>query len=380
VIEALNAIGGLFLVLSLAGSAYAVAAAALARRLAAPAPPPAADQPPVTVLKPLYGTEPGLAEALQSFARQDYGAPVQIICGVQDPDDPALEAVQRLRSAAGRADVVAVVDPLQHGANRKVSNLVNMTQKARHELIVLSDSDIAVEPDYLSRIAAALAEPGVGAVTCYYHGRGVAGGWSRLAAMGVSYGFLPNVLVGVALGAAHPCMGSTIAMRREVLDGIGGYAAFADVLADDYEIGRAVRGKGLKVALPPFSVAHGCSETSLDELVAHEIRWSVTVRLIDPAGHAGSVVTHPVPLALLSMMFLAGSPLSLAALAMALGSRAWLKWSMDRATGGPSGPWSLLFVRDLLSFAVFVGSFFARAVYWRGARFGVSSGRKFFPA
>jgi ceramide glucosyltransferase len=256
-----------------------------------------------------------------------------------------------------------------------------MVETARHELIVLSDSDISVRPDYLTRIASALAEPGVGAATCYYYGLAAAGGWSQLAAMGVSYGFLPNVVVGVALGAAHPCMGSTIALRRDVLEEIGGFAAFADVLADDYEIGRAMRAGGLRVALPPFAVAHGCAEASLEEVFSHELRWAVTIRLIDPVGHAGSVLTHPLPLALLGAMFDAGQPWVLLPIAAALAARTWLKLRIDAAIGASSGPWALLIPRDLVSFAVFASSFFARAVYWRGARFGVSSGRKkFFPA
>ena len=377
--QLLHLIGGVIALMALAGAGYAIAAAALVGRLASPPPAPGGAQPPVTVLKPLHGAEPELAENLSSFLRQDYGAPVQVICGVRDPADAALKAVEAVRTAFPGQDLRAVVDKRSHGTNRKVSNLINMMQRARHELIVLSDSDIGVEPDYLARIAAGLAEEGVGAATCYYYGRGVAGPWSQLAAMGVSYGFLPNVLVGVALGAAKPCMGSTIALRREMLDQIGGFGAFAEVLADDYEIGRAVRARGLRVVLPTFAVAHACSERSLGALIRQELRWAVTVRIIDPAGHAGSVVTHTLPLALIAAVLLGGTLPSLAVVAVALASRAWLKWRFDRSLGHASGPWSLLILRDLLTFAVFLGSFFARAVYWRGARFGVSSGRKFFP-
>jgi ceramide glucosyltransferase len=378
--QLLHAIGGLFVVLAVAGSVYAVAAAALARRLVSLAPKLDAPPPGITVLKPLCGAEPGLAANLVSFLRQDYGGPVQVICGVQDPADPALQAIEAARAGAPDADLEVVIDARTYGANRKVSNLINMAEKARHGLLVLSDSDIAVAPDYLTRIAAAAAEPGVGAVTCYYYGRGAAKAWSRFAAMGVSYGFLPNVLVGVALGAARPCMGSTIALRREALEEIGGFAALADVLADDYEIGRLVRTRGHAVVLPPFAVGHDCTEASFSELIRHEIRWAVTVRTLDPVGHAGSFVTHPLPLALIGLALLGGAAPGLAAVVLALASRLWLKAGIDRAVGRPSGPWSWLVARDLVSFGVFVGSFFARAVYWRGARFGVSSGRKFFPA
>ncbi len=191
--------------------------------------------------------------------------------------------------------------------------------------------------------------------------------------MGVSYGFLPNVLVGVALGLARPCMGSTIALRRSTLDAIGGFEAFKDVLADDYEIGRAVRARGLAVALPDFAVAHACAEQSLAEVIAHEIRWSVTVRLIDPVGHAGSLVTHTVPLALVGALLLGLQPWSLAILLGAVAARACLKWNIDRAVGEASGSWALLIPRDMLSLYVLIASFFARRVDWRGARFGVAS-------
>jgi ceramide glucosyltransferase len=175
-------------------------------------------------------------------------------------------------------------------------------------------------------------------------------------------------------------MGSTIAMRREILAEIGGYAAFAEVLADDYEIGRAIRARGHRIVLPDMAVAHGCSEISLRELYAHELRWAVTVRIIDPVGHAGSVVTHTIPLALIGAALSPDTGFALIVLAAAFASRLWLKHRVDSAVGRSSGPWTWLIGRDLLSFGVFLGSLFARAVYWRGARFGVSSGRKVFPA
>lgn len=376
----LEAMGGFVLLLSLAGVAYTLAAARFVGRLKPAGPPPEGAAVPVTLLKPLCGDEGGLAANLASFLDQRYAAPVQIVFGVQRADDPALEAVGALRQAHPDADIALVVDDRTHGSNGKVSNLLNMIGQAKHGLIVLSDADIAVEPDYLARVAAAVADPGVGAVTCYYRGEARGGLWSRLGAMGVSYGFLPNVALGVGLGMAKPCMGSTIALRREVLDQIGGFAVLSDVLMDDYEIGRLVRAAGYKVALPSLVVRHGCSDASLGELCAHEMRWAVTVRMIDPVGHFGSVVTHVAPLALIGTLLLGASPAALAVLAAALAARLWLKREVDRISGSSSGPLALMPARDLLSFAIFLGSLFARAVYWRGARFRVSSGRTFFPA
>lgn len=376
----LHALGGLALALAFAGIGYALAAAWFIRRLAAPAPSPAGDAPAVTLLKPLYGEEPGLLDNLLSVVDQDYPGPVQLVLGVQDSADPALEAVAALRRVRPAADIAVVSDPRRHGSNGKVSNLINMMAEAKHEVLVLSDADMRVGPDYLSRVTFALAGPGVGAVTCYYRGEARGGLWSQLSAMGVSYGFLANVALGVGIGLARPCMGSTIALRREVLDEIGGFQALADVLMDDYDIGRAVWASGRRVVLPPFLVTHGCSDSSFAELVAHELRWAVTVRMIDLPGHLGSVVTHAAPLALIGAWLLGWPAYALGALAAAAMSRLWLKASVDQVAGSSSGPWLLLPARDILSFAIFLGSLFARAVYWRGARFRVSSGRTFFPA
>ncbi|HEY5409830.1 MAG TPA: bacteriohopanetetrol glucosamine biosynthesis glycosyltransferase HpnI [Caulobacteraceae bacterium] len=376
----IHLLGAAALVLALVGSAYAAAAGAFAGRLVRPPFKPPEDLPAMTLLKPLCGAEIGLEANLSSFLLQDYAAPVQVIFGVQDPQDPALAAAESVRRAHPDADIAVVVDPRLYGANRKVSNLINMLAHAKHPVLVLSDADIAARPDYLARVAAALAEPGVGAVTCYYRGDARAGAASRLAAMGVSYGFLPNVIVGVALGLAKPCMGSTIALRRQLLDEIGGFEALNDVLMDDYDIGRGVRALGYRVVLPPFLVDHGCSEAGLGEVLAHEMRWAVTVRMIDPAGHIGSVVTHALAWALIGTALLAGAPIALAALAVALASRLWLKARIDRAAGASSGSAILMPIRDIMSFAIYCGSLFASAVYWRGERFRVSSGRPISPA
>jgi hopanoid biosynthesis associated glycosyl transferase protein HpnI len=184
-------------------------------------------------------------------------------------------------------DLELIIDATLHGANRKVSNLINMTPPIRHDIVILADSDIRVAPDYLARVIAALQQPGVGAVTCLYHGVAVSGPWSRLGALFINAHFLPSVVLGLASGLAQPCFGSTIALKRSTLDAIGGFAAFADRLDDDYAIGAAVRERGNVVAIPPFTVAHLCNEASLTELWRHELRWARTIRNIAPLGHAG---------------------------------------------------------------------------------------------
>jgi ceramide glucosyltransferase len=368
-------IAGLFtLALAMAGAVYMVFAAARSQALFGRNAPTVAQAPQaVTILKPLHGDEPGLEAALAGVFDQDYAGEVQVIFGLQDGGDSARAVAERLIAAHPDRDVALVVDPRLHGTNRKVSNLINMMSQARHELIVLADSDIAVPRDHLRRVVETLAGAQVGVVTCAYYGAAQTGVWSRLAAMDLGYRFLPSVAVGVSLGLAHPCMGSTIALRRETLRRIGGFEAFADLLADDYAIGEAVRKAGLKSVVAPVLVAHNCDEESLAQVFAHELRWAKTVRSVDPGGFAGSVVTHAVPLALIGAVLLRGAWPGLAALAIAIICRVGMMRQMEKVTRPVAGAWWLFPARDMLSLIVFVSSFFVRVVHWRGTRFRVDA-------
>lgn len=332
----------------------------------------ARDHEAVTILKPLHFDEPGLFRSLASFIAQDYGAPVQILFGVQDAGDPAIAIVRKLKDAHPEADIGLVVDTELHGSNRKVSNLINMAPFAKHDILVISDSDISVAGDWLRRIVGTLSEDGVGAVSCLYAGRAQANVWSMLAAMGSSYEFLPNVVAGLSSGLAAPCFGSTIAFRRETLDEIGGFRAFANRLADDYEIGREIRARGLKVAIPAFTVDHASGESGLAELFHHEIRWNRTTHVIDPIGHTGSAVTHCLPLALIAALLTGFAAFSVYVIAAALLARLVLKWAVERKFDTYAGPALVLPLRDAMSFCVFLASFFAEEVRWRGDRFAVT--------
>ncbi|MBV8473573.1 MAG: glycosyltransferase, partial [Hyphomicrobiales bacterium] len=205
----------------------------------------------------------------------------------------------------------------------------------------------------------------VGAVTCFYNGVGARGFWSKLSALAVNTHFLPNAAVGLRTGLAHPCFGSTIALNRETLANIGGFEAFADHLADDYAMGDAVRAAGLRVEAAPMLVAHSCAETSFADLWSHEMRWARTIRAIDPLGYAGSILTHPLPWALVAAA--TGAPRAGASLALiAMVIRIVL---LRLATRDYKLAWLtywLVPVRDLLSFAVFVWSFFGADLTWRG--------------
>ena len=327
----------------------------------------------VTVLKPLYGDEPELFENLASFCRQDYAGSVQVIFGVQRPDDPAIMIVRQLISAMPDRDIVLVVNERQHGANRKVSNLINMAARARHEIIVLADSDMRVTRDYLNIVVSALVQPGVGLVTCLYRGQAVAGFWSQMAVQAIDTHFLPNAVVGLSLGLAHPCFGSTIALRRRTLEAIGGFAAVVNHLADDYALGEAVRRHGLAIAIPPMAIAHCCSETGWRALIAHELRWARTIALVDPVGFAGSAITHTLPLSIIAFFISGLSIFGAAIVVLAIACRLILHINIARSFSLPRPRYWLGPLRDTLSFGVFVTCFFARAVDWRGQRYVVMS-------
>ncbi|MDC7787711.1 bacteriohopanetetrol glucosamine biosynthesis glycosyltransferase HpnI [Rhodoplanes sp. TEM] len=358
----------LLMLLATAGCAYLAVAAVLVGRFAArPAPgvPEGEPAPGVTVLKPLHGAPPGLLDDLATLCRQRYPGPLQIVCGVADPADPAVAVVERLIASHPGIAIDLVIDPAVHGTNRKVSNLINMAAKIRHEVVVLSDADIRLRPDDLSRVVAALRQPGVGAVTCLYGGQGAAGVWSDLVALGLVSHFLPNAVLGLELGRAKPCFGALIALDRTTLDGLGGFRSFVDTLADDYAIGAAVRASGRRAVLvPSFAVVHRCDEASLAAAWSHELRWARTVMSLDPAGWAGAVVTHPLGFALLAAAFGGGRPALGLALAAIVG-RAALAWRVGVAFALPVPALPLVPVRDLLTFAVFVASFLGRGVTWK---------------
>ncbi|WP_066650063.1 MULTISPECIES: bacteriohopanetetrol glucosamine biosynthesis glycosyltransferase HpnI [Sphingomonas] len=352
------------------GTLFNLAAAALVRPVRAMRP---RDQwPSVTVLKPLHGLEPSLEANLETVFTQAYPGPVQVVFGTSSASDPAIALAARVADRHPDAVVARISSARMIGANKKLCNLSNMAEFQAHDIVVIADSDVAWAPDTLARVVDALDRPGVGLVSCRHVGRGDAGFWSRVAAMDIAYRFMPSVILGRAVGLAQPVLGPTMALRAETLAAIGGFPAFVDLLADDYEIGRAVRGMGLTTELSDFFIVQGCSEPTLGALFSHELRWSLTVFRIDPFGFAGSVLTHAVPLALLAVLVSAANPAAIAWLALAFVSRLVVKLRMDRATGFASGPAILLPLRDLLSCAIFVATFFIDKVDWRGSQFRVT--------
>jgi ceramide glucosyltransferase len=352
--------------LALAGVGQALYARAAFRRFLARSW-PRAPALPASVLRPLHGAEPRLAPCLGAALAQRHDAEWELLAAVARADDAARPIAEAAFAGAPHARLL--VRPAILGENRKVSQLVHLAAEARHPVLVAVDSDMDCPPDWLTAVTAPLAEPGVGLVTCLYVGvPGDGSPWSRLAALGVNWHFLPSAALGESLGRAEGCYGATMALRAETLARVGGFARFLDVLADDHALGAAVRAQGLKVVVPPLLPGHVMAEPGLGALWAHELRWARTARLLRPWGHLGLALTHPIPWALLAFL-LAPGLVTLALLALALAGRAVLAQAVNRAAG-ESG-WPLLAwlpIRDLLSFAVWATALFPGGVVWQGRR------------
>jgi ceramide glucosyltransferase len=364
-----RSLGDAFLVIAIVGCVFTLVLSACVLSFPTDDPREPSAQPPVTILKPLHDAEPGLRARLTAFCRQDYAGAVQVLCGTQDRDSRAVAVVGAMDSGSAETTIELIVEPRAHGVNRKVSNLINIMPRARHDTLVLSDSDIVVGPDYLRAITALLAPSRVGAVTCLYYGIGGEGLWTRLSALAINAQFLPQAIMAVSLGLAKPCCGATIALRRPMLDRIGGFGALADTLADDHAIGVAVRAEGYDIVTAPFLVGHSCFEASLLQLLRQQIRVARTIKSIYPISYACTVITHSWPLALLGLLL--GSPAASLVVAAALLSRIMLcrcvEWRFDL----PRQNYWLVPLQDMIAFGVYVMSFFGATVHWRGADYRV---------
>jgi ceramide glucosyltransferase len=325
----------------------------------------------VTVLKPLHGAEPELAARLARYCAQDYAGPLQIVFGARDDDGHAVAVARAIKAEFPDLAIELAVSGRDHGGNRKVSNLINMHPYIRHDTLVVSDSDIVVGPGYLRGLTALLEPPHVGAVTCLYHGIASEGVWSRLSSLAINTQFLPQAITATGLGIARHCCGATIALRRSVLDRIGGFAAFADALADDYALGTSVRSLGYEVVTAPFLVGHCCYEANLRQLVRHQLRVARTIRNIEPLGYVGSIITHPWPLALIGVV--SGSSTATLVAAAALVSRLALCRCVERRFGLPRQSYWLIPLQDVIAFAVYVASFFGASVHWQGSDYRVTA-------
>ncbi|HET7104759.1 MAG TPA: bacteriohopanetetrol glucosamine biosynthesis glycosyltransferase HpnI [Terracidiphilus sp.] len=373
--------------LAVAGLGYFAAAlvAALSflgmRRSALPA-----FAPDVSILKSLKGLDPGMMEAFRSHCRQSYTGEYELLFGVSSADDPAAAAVNQLQREFPGHIIRLIECPERLGTNGKASTLAQLVPHARHDFLLVNDSDITVRPRYLERVMAHFApeaeKPGgkhVGLVTALYRGRAHETIFSLLEALGIATDFQAGVLLSrlVERGLRYG-LGSTLALRREALEQIGGFAALADQLADDYELGARVVRAGYRVALSGEVVETSVPAYDWHGFADHQLRWARTVRDARPWGYAGLIVTHGLGWALVNVIASGLTPLSLwllslsfflrLALAMAVGARVLGDHQVVRNL------W-LLPLRDAVAMGTWVAGFAGNAIVWRGERFELKGGR-----
>lgn len=333
--------------------------------------------PPVTLLKPLCGAEPNLYEHLRSFCQQDHPE-FQIVFGVRDRADPALEVVERLVAEFPSLSIDVVVNPQQHGSNFKVSNLINMVARARHDVLALADSDTFVGHDYLRTVTAPLLDQNVGLVTCIYRGVPTERIWSRIGAMYINEWYVPSVLLAWLFGYRGYVSGQTLCLRRDTLRAIGGLRAIANHLAEDYRLGELIRRLGMRIVLLPYELKAQHHEPSLDSLTRHEVRWMRTIYVLRPGSFPFLFVTFSLPLAVFGLLLTAAEP--------SFSTAAWALFQVtvvarlalhlvDRLCGARPllREFWLVPVRDLLLCWAWGRSFFTSRVTWRGNEFTVDA-------
>jgi ceramide glucosyltransferase len=334
--------------------------------------------PSVSILKPLKGTDPEMYASFRSHCLQDYPE-YEIIFGVSQADDPALELVKRLKQEFPEHAIRALVCDQRLGTNIKVSNLAQMSREARYGIFVVSDSDIRVPPDYLRPVVKLLSETKVGLVTCLYRGVASVTLGSRLESLGISTDFIPGVLAARAVESGIRFgLGSTLAFRRGDLQAIGGFEAFADYLADDYELGKRIAALGREVKLSNVVVETFLPRYTLREFVQHQLRWARTVRDARPWGYAGLGLTFGLPWALLAVAAALGASWTWALLIAVLAMRLAITFAVgmrvlrDRQA---LAMFPLLPLRDIVALLVWMVSFAGHTVVWSGDRFELKEGK-----
>lgn len=342
-------------------------------------------RPAITVLKPVRGLEPQLAQNLRSFCAQNYPS-FDVVLGVRDPGDPAIPVLRRIAAEFPSRATVVVGDGTARCRNPKIATLLPTIAHATGEIVVIADSDMRVTPDYLDAVAEAFADERVGAATALYRGEPAAseapgsGFASTLGAMWITEQFAPSVLVATALEPLAYCFGSTMAVRRSVLDAIGGLAALGDHLADDHRLGNLVAARGHTVALLRYVVTNVVAERSLRGLIEHEVRWARTIRSVRPASYPGILLTYPVPLALAHAALARNKYRARTLLIIAMTARVVLHFTANKALGAPDDAlgsgnaigakhrppsFRLAPVRDALGIAAWTLGLRGRGVRWR---------------
>ena len=334
-------------------------------------------QPAVTILKPIKGMDEGSYENFASFCRQKYKGDLQIIFAVADENDPAVKIIRKLQQDFANHEIILNIDSTINGTNLKISNLINAFSLARHDLLIICDSDIRVEPSFLSSVTSHFNEPSIGLVSSPYRTSTLHGNTTALEALGFCCEMLPNVVVARQLEGLSFALGAAMTFRRVALDDIGGLAALKDYLADDYQLGNKIHLAGWKLALDRQPVESMLGKESFTNIFSRQLRWARTMRVSRPAGYLASGITLPglaVMGLLLATLMTNQAATSLAALLLLYAVRLTVTTIFSRNLLGdkllPRWSW-LLPLRDLLATASWLGAFTGNRIKWRGHYFKI---------
>ncbi|MEB3336334.1 MAG: bacteriohopanetetrol glucosamine biosynthesis glycosyltransferase HpnI [Leptolyngbyaceae bacterium] len=336
--------------------------------------------PPVTILKPICGLDNDTYENFASFCQQDYPE-YEIIFGVRDSQDPCIEVVQAIMRDFPTVAIQLVVRDRVIGSNLKVSNLFNAVAKAKYDLLVLADSDVRVDPSYLRQIIQPMSDPQVGVVTCLY--RPLTRGWvANFEAVGISTEYLASVLVANQLEGMSFALGPTVAIRRTVLEKIGGFEAIADYLADDFQLGYLPTQAGYKVVLSDYVIDHVISTDSFTDLIRRQIRWACCTRVSRPGGYVGLIFTYGTATSLGFLLATHGSGFGWVGLGLTWFTRLLMAWVIGvmklRDTTAKRFLW-IVPLRDLISFGIWCYCFASNTIQWRGQQMRLTKAGKLVP-
>jgi len=326
-------------------------------------------QPPITILKPICGLDNDSYENFASFCRQNYSQ-YQIIFGVRDAQDPCIEVVRQIMQDFPAVDIQLVISDRLIGTNLKVSNLANAELQAKYPILLLADSDVWVGPDYIQRIIQPLRDPKVGVVTCLY--RPLTRGWvANFEALGIATDYLAGVVAANKLEGMKYTLGPTVVIQRQVLQEIGGFAAIADYLADDYQLGNLPSRLGYKVVLSDYIIDHVISTDSITDLLRRQLRWAYCTRVSRPGGYLGLIFTHSVAASLFCFIGAQASGWAWVGIALIWLTRLLMAWIVGvwglKDTVVQRSLW-LIPLRDLVSFLIWGYGFVSNHINWRGQR------------
>jgi ceramide glucosyltransferase len=343
---------------------------------------PAGFTPPVSILKPIRGVDPGAYENFASFCRQDYPEYEIIFC-VSGEEDPVVPLIERLQREFPERRIVLLPGSGRVAANDKVAKLARMVEEARYEHVVINDSDVRVRPGYLRAVVAPLGDSKTGATTCFYTAIGEQTFTDHVQAVGMLSDFYAGILVAWQLDGVKFALGPTIATTRAHLAAFGGYAALENRTADDLLVGRLIAEQGVEVKLLPYTVDAVADYHSMRELIHKRLRWIVVMRHMRPWGHLGLLLTQGLPWCLAAALV---HPTALTAAAY-FGTYFLLRSAMMWVIGAhglkQSSAWRrvpLIPVWDALSFGIWTVSFLRRSIRWRGADYHIGEGGALAPA